>query len=122
MLKQSVLSVLLMLVLGSVTAGSQHPSTARQVQCERTAMGAMFRAEGHAAKVVWWSREQMGVGDEPKDAIHIRDDGETPEQKAQWELYLLQGWTIQDDWMAEHNDVARDARLIFATCMLSQES
>lgn len=116
------LVAVLLLFSVQAQAGSQSPKhTARQVQCERMAMGEWYRAGGYAGRVVWLPREKM-VGDEPKDAIHIRDDGETDEQKAGWTELLLRGWHNQDDWMAAHGGIPRDPREGFVECLEMEES
>lgn len=116
------LVVALLLFSPLAQAGSVSPKhTARQIQCERMAMGEWYAAGGYEAKVIWWPREKM-VGDEPKDAIHIRDDGETDEQKAAWSDLLLRGWYNQHDWMEAHGGNPRDPREGFLECMEMEES
>lgn len=115
-----IVKIALMLAV-LMPVGSQHARTARQVECDREAMGAVYRSQGHAARVVWTLRADM-VGDEPKDAIHIRDDGETSEQKAAWESSLLHGWQQQDDYMTAHGGQAREPYEVLMECVSSSRS
>lgn len=110
-------------IVSTVHVGSQEPpkQSARQIQCERKAMGEWYRAGGYAGKVVWMPREQM-VGEEPKDAIHVRDDGETDAEKENWNQLLLSGWHTQDEWMAAHEGHPRDPREGFAICLNMEDS
>jgi len=123
MLRPLIAVAVLMLCAQDVQAGSQaeQKHSARQIQCERMAMGEWYRAAGFAGRVLWWPREQM-VGDEPKDAIHVRDDGETDEEKENWSVLLLSGWNTQDKWMAEHEGRPRDPREGFVKCLEMEDS
>lgn len=112
----------LLLVSFPADAGSLAPKhSARQTQCERMAMGEWYRANEYEAQVIWWPRDRM-VGAEPKDAIHIRDDGESDQEKANWTELLLRGWHAQDEWMAAHGGEARDPREGFLECIRLEDS
>lgn len=113
--------LLLCLFSTALYAGSQDKRSIRQIDCEREAMGSLYRSHGHAAKVIWIARADM-VGDEPLDGIHIRDDGETPAQRASWESSLLRGWHRQDDWMGAHDGAAREPRDVVADCLAGEDA
>lgn len=115
-----LLLLLLVLFTADVSAGSSR-RTARQVECDRQTMGAVYRSQGYAGEVQWKLRAEM-VGEEPKDAMHIRDDGETLEQKTRWEAALLLGWHDQDDYMAEHEGVALEQAEYFSACLASEKT
>ena len=102
-------------------AGSDRHRSAREVQCQRQAIGAQYRRDGHADKVVWMARADM-IGEEPKDAIHLEYEQETPEQKASFEAALLLGWHAQDDWIAAHNGTARDPADLYAACLAGEDA
>ena len=110
------------LICLAMPAGSKPPpAQPRQIVCERIAMGAWFRANGFASVVRWMPREQVPE-EERRDAIFIRDDGETDQQKARWEELLLNGWKAQDEFMGAHAGAVKNPRRILEECLSSDES
>lgn len=95
-----------------------------QAKAEMAASGFLERYRG-SPMMVKWQKENV-TPDVPNDAIHIRDDGESAEEKANIEAVVYSGWKAADKAIAEGIKEMPDIDEIFnqlvMRCMMGSET
>lgn len=112
-------AVVLFLVFASWVEARANTMMDRVELCNRITAGAGARMAGFQGRTEWVSREQFKQYAEQHytGGMYIRDDGETPEERAKYDEPMMLGWNMQDDYIKKHGGQPKDPKAILEACM-----